>query len=244
MSSPESYTWLITGANRGIGLELTRQLLASAAPTHTVIAACRTPDAASDLHALQHDTSGAVKGAVHVVALDVSSEASIRACVPAVQAILGERGLDYLYNNAAVNPTDDSPFDFSYPELLDILQINVGAPALLTQLCLPLIERGRRKVIVNATSGLASIGLDIGAKCTSYSVSKTALNMLTYKQARARPDFIAIVLDPGWVKTAMGGPGAVLEPAESVSGILSVVTRLTTADSGKFFRYNGTQHPW
>ena len=59
-----------------------------------------------------------------------------------------------------------------------MLQINVGAPALLAQLYFPFLERGQRKVVVNMTSGLASIGLDIGAKCTSYSVSKTALNML------------------------------------------------------------------
>jgi len=234
-----SYTWLITGSNRGIGLELTRQLLTDS-PETAVIAACRSPDKATDLHALKSK----VKGTLHIIALDVSNEKSIRDSVNAVDAILAGKGLDYLYNNAAVNPTDDSAFDFSYSEFLEVLQINVGAPALLAQLYFPYLEKGTRKVIVNMTSGLASIGLDCGPKCTSYSVSKTALNMLTYKQARARPDFTAIVLDPGWVKTAMGGEGAVLEPEESVTGIVKVVTSVTSKDSGKFFRYNGTNHPW
>jgi len=235
-----SFTWLITGSNRGIGLELTTQLLAL--PSNTVIATCRTPEKATELHALKGSTS--VKGSLHIVALDVSSETSIRESVKAVDKILDGRGLDYLYNNAAVNPTDDSPFDFSYPEFLEVLQINVGAPALIAHLYFPYLEKGQRKVIVNMTSGLASIGLDCGPKCTSYSVSKTAINMLTYKQAKARPDFTAIVLDPGWVKTAMGGEGAVLEPEESVRGIVKVVTSVTPTDSGQFFRYNGTKHPW
>ena len=89
--------WLITGANRGLGLELTTQLLATS-PTNEVIATCRNPTSASDLHRLQETA----KGRVHVVPLDVSNEQSMRGSVQYVQDILGERGLDYLYNNAAI----------------------------------------------------------------------------------------------------------------------------------------------
>lgn len=92
-----STIWLITGANRGLGLELTTQLLA-ASPTNEVIATCRNPAGASDLHTLRETA----KGRVHVVPLDVSSEQSMRESVKYVQEILGERGLDYLYNNAAI----------------------------------------------------------------------------------------------------------------------------------------------
>lgn len=66
----------------------------------------------------------------------------------------------------------------------------------------------------------------------------------TYKQAKTRPDFTCICMDPGWVKTPMGGEGAVLETTESAAGILKVISGLTPADSGRFWRYNGTQHPW
>lgn len=89
--------WLITGANRGLGLELTTQLIA-ASPTNEVVATCRDPAGASDLQRLQATASGRV----HVVPLDVSSEQSMRNSVKYVLDILGERGLDYLYNNAAI----------------------------------------------------------------------------------------------------------------------------------------------
>ncbi|KZT06973.1 C-factor [Laetiporus sulphureus 93-53] len=231
-------TWLITGSNRGIGLQLTKELLSSSA--NTVIATCRTPDTATELHALEEN----VAGTLHIVPLDVSSEASMRESVQIVSSILGDGGIDVLYNNAAINPTYDTAFNFSYPEFLEILQINVGAPALLAELYYPFLERGQHKMIVNMTTGLASFGLDCGPKCSSYSISKTALNMLTYKQAKARPDFTAVCMDPGWVKTALGGEGAVLEVEESVTGILKVLSSVNTKDSGKFLRYNGTQHPW
>ncbi|KAH9924012.1 C-factor [Fomitopsis serialis] len=234
-----STVWLITGANRGLGLELTTQLLA-ASLSNEIIATCRTPAAATDLHKLQ----ASEMGRVHVVPLDVGSEQSMRDSVKYVSDILGDRGLDYLYNNAAINPAFDSPFDFDYAQLLEVLQTNLGAPALLGELYYPFLLRGSKKTIVNVSTGLASLGLDCGPKCTSYSISKCALNMLTYKQAKTRVDFTCICMDPGWVKTPLGGEGAVLETTESAAGILGVIARLTPADSGKFWRYNGTQHPW
>ncbi|KAI0823502.1 C-factor [Trametes gibbosa] len=234
----EVRTWLITGTSRGIGLELSRQLLAD--PTNVVVAACRTPDKATALHALK---DGA-KGTLHIVTLDVTDDASIRSSRAAVEAALGDRGLDYLYNNAAVNEANDTAFGLDGAVAVRTFQANVVGPALVAQTFLPLLDRGARKVIVNMSTGLASIGMPGGPKCASYSISKTALNMLTYKQKAERPDITTIVLDPGWVKTDMGGEGAVLEPEFSVSNILKVVTSLTTKDSGKFFRYNGEEIPW
>ncbi|KAI0641298.1 C-factor [Trametes meyenii] len=234
----ESYTWLITGTSRGIGLELTKQLLAD--PLNIVVATCRNPSTANDLQALK---DGA-KGTLHIVALDVADEASIKGSLKAVEQVLGDKGLDYLYNNAAINAADDTAFTLNAEIALRTYQANVVGPALIAQTFLPLLEKGKRKVIVNMSSGLASIGLGLGPKCATYSISKTALNMLTYKQKVERPDFTAIVIDPGWVKTEMGGDGAQLEPEFSVSNILKVVTGLTQQDSGKFFRYNGEAIPW
>jgi len=94
------------------------------------------------------------------------------------------------------------------------------------------------------TSGLASIGLNFGAKNASYSISKTALNMLTYKQAKEKEDFIVICIDPGWVKTDMGGKEAMLEPTESITPIIDFLKRLTKKESGGFFGYNGSPKPW
>ncbi|KAI9068430.1 NAD(P)-binding protein, partial [Trametes sanguinea] len=168
----EGYTWLITGTSRGIGLELTRQLLAD--PANTVVATCRNPDKASDLHALK---DGA-KGKLHVVRIDVADEDSIRDSFKVVEQLIGDQGLDYLYNNAAINEADDRAFSFSSAVAIRTFQANVIGPAVLAQTYLPLLEKGRRKVIVNMSSGLASIGLNLGPKCVTYSISKTALNML------------------------------------------------------------------
>ncbi|KAH9924013.1 C-factor [Fomitopsis serialis] len=234
----EISTWLVTGSSRGIGLELVRQLVSN--PRNIVVATCRDPARASKLTALKDSA----KGQLHVVALDVSSEASIRGSVPEVEGILGEKGLDYLYNNAAITEGDDSTFNFSYDGLLDTLRANVAGPALLGTVYLPLLEKGRRKVIVNMTSGLASIGLDFGAKNATYSVSKTALNMLMYKQAKTRPDLIAYVVDPGWVKTDMGGPGAMMEVEESVGRLLKLATTATGKSSGKFLNNDGEEVVW
>lgn len=231
-------TWLITGTSRGIGFETARQLLQT--PSNVVIATCRNPSAASDLQAL----SGDAKGKLHVLPLDTADMKSIEAVLKPVEDIVGEGGLDYLLNNAAINVGMDTGFSFSPEDLLRTMNVNVAGPGHLAQTLLPLLERGRKKTIMNMTSGLASIGLDCGPKCATYSMSKTALNMLTYKQAKARPDFTVVCIDPGWVKTEMGGEGAVLEPSESVSHILNILTNLTLADSGKFFRYNGGELPW
>ncbi|KAL6306198.1 hypothetical protein BKA93DRAFT_748543 [Sparassis latifolia] len=236
----QSYVWLITGTSRGIGMEMTRQLLQS--PMNTVIATCRNPAGATGLQALKTDLT--LKGTLHVVQLDVADETSIRNSVKPVNEILSDRGIDYLYNNAATTEWFDTAFEHSYSGMIRTFQANVAGPALIAQLYIPYILRSSRKVIVNMSTGLASFGLNCGPKCVSYSISKTALNMLTYKQATNKPEIIAISLDPGWVKTEMGGEGAFLEPSDSVAGIIKTLQGLTSENSGKFYRYNGESIIW
>lgn len=233
-----SVTWLITGSSRGLGFELVKQLIAS--PDNFVIATCRNPSRATALQSLK---DGA-KGTLHVAPLDVSDQASVHESVKVVKNILGDRGLDYLYNNAGITPGPDEAFNFNYADLLKTFETNVAAPGLVAQVYLPLVEKSTRKVIVNVSSGLGSIGNDRGSIQASYCVSKAALNMLTYKQAKARPDIIAIAFAPGWVKTDMGGSNAILEPHQSASATIKVVTGLTPKDSGRFFNYTGDEFPW
>ncbi|RPD60418.1 C-factor [Lentinus tigrinus ALCF2SS1-7] len=226
-------------ASRGIGLELTKQLLTNL--SNVIVATCRNPPGANDLHALK-DTA---KGTLHIARIDVSDEDSIRDSVKVVEELLGENAsIDYLYNNAAINEGNDTAFTFSSAVLMRTIQANVIGPAVMSQCYLHLLEKSQKKTIINITSGLASIGLDLGPKCATYTISKTALNMLAYKQKTERPDFTVIVLDPGWVKTVMGGEGAILEPEESVSNIIRTVTGLKHEDSGKFFQYDGGTIAW
>ncbi|KAF8133392.1 hypothetical protein EV363DRAFT_1162399 [Boletus edulis] len=230
-------TWFITGASRGIGLEATRQLLQT--PTNTVFATCRSPSTATKLIALASSP-----GTVHIIELDVSDEASIKAGTDEVLRLLNGAGLDYVLNNAAIHRGTDLAFNFKPIDLAESIVTNVTGPALISRYLLPAIEKSNRKVIMNMTSGLASIASDHGPKGASYSISKAAVNMLTYKQARERPDFIPIVMDPGWVKTDMGGNSAMLEPYDSVSGILKLLQGLTRESAGKFFGYRGNEIPW
>ncbi|TBU43418.1 NAD(P)-binding protein [Dichomitus squalens] len=231
----ETNTWLITGANRGIGLELTRQLLTI--PTNIVVATCRNPNGATELRALKD----VAQGTLHIVLIDVSSEGSIKNSVSTVQTALGEGGIDVLCNNAAIIERDDAPSNVNPEVFLPTMQVNVVGPMLLYQVYLPLLEKGKKKTVINVSSTLASIGLNHGVKSTSYSISKAALNMLTYKMTKDRPEFIAIALDPGWVKTDMGGEGAQLETEFCVSHLIKLITSLKNEDSGSSSHTQATQ---
>ncbi|KAI0628094.1 NAD-P-binding protein [Trametes polyzona] len=235
-------TWLITGASRGIGLELVRQLLES--PSNLVIAACRNLEKATGLNALKD----IAKGTLHIIRLDVNDWDNIRALPQQLDPIIAEVGLDYLVNNAAAY-TQDTGFTVDLKTLLTIFRVNSIAPALISQIVLPYLEKSNVKKILHVSStggSMGAIGNNIPElqQLTAYPMSKSALNMLTCRQKLTRPDITVIALCPGWVKTDMGGANADLEPSESVCGIIKVITSATLADSGKFLRYNGEEIPW
>ncbi|KAL1948608.1 hypothetical protein VTO73DRAFT_10414 [Trametes versicolor] len=190
-------TWLVTGANRGIGLEIVKQLLAS--PTNLVIAGVRTPEKATALRDLQT----AAKGTLHIIKLDVSDFASVRGSTKDLEAILGDTGLDYLINNAGVGPRDTA-FTIDPEVLLETFKTNSIGPVLVSQVALPFLEKGSTKKIAHISSTCGS----------------SALNMLAYKQKLERPDFTVLTLCPGAVKTDMSGGYWELEPPESVAGLL------------------------
>ncbi|EGO03964.1 hypothetical protein SERLA73DRAFT_175670 [Serpula lacrymans var. lacrymans S7.3] len=241
-----SYTWLVTGASRGIGFELVKQLL-TAPTTHSVFAACRNPAGANGLNALAHGSPefhSQSHPALHVVQMDVTDENSINAAKEEVKEILNGRGLDYLINNAGISVRDDRANTFTAKDLTASIVANVVGPALVTRTFIPLIEQSAKKVVVNISSALASIGIDYGGELASYSISKAALNMLTYKQWKERPDLVPFAVDPGWVKTDMGGTSAALETHESASGILHVVSGATPEYAGRFISYKGEPVPW
>ncbi|KAL1948580.1 hypothetical protein VTO73DRAFT_10386 [Trametes versicolor] len=235
-------TWLVTGANRGIGLELVRQLLSS--PSNLVVAACRTPDKASALT----DLKKGAKGSLHVVQLDVSDFDNIRALPAQLAPILGSTGLDYLISNAGIW-VDDTAFTLDPDTLLTLVRTNAAGPALLTQVVLPFLFAAPTKKVLHISSTGGSIGSVAQipqefARLASYPISKAALNMLVAKQKVERPDITFIALCPGWVQTDMGGEGAVLTPEQSVAGILKVITTAIKEDSGKFLRVDGASVPW
>ncbi|KAI0353818.1 NAD-P-binding protein [Trametes cingulata] len=235
--------WLITGSNRpsGIGFEMTKQLLAKSSSNIT-IAGCRDPSKATALNALAE----ANQGRVHVVQLDIADRKSVNDSVQKVMSALGDKGIDYLVNNAAIiEGGEDTAFSMDLDVLERTFRVNVSGTAHVSQAYLPLLEKGAKKTIVNVSSTAGSIGFDLGPAYASYAISKCALNMLTYKQAKERPDFTVISLCPGHLKTDMGGPArATTEVSVGVAGLLQVVHALKPEDSGRFLSYDGVLRPW
>ncbi len=227
----------ITGANRGIGLELTRRSLERG---DRVFAACRSPENAAQLNHLQERHSDRLL----VLPLDVTSGLAITSAVATVQGLSDH--LDILFNNAGV-AGDESPLGrVEASELLDTYATNAVAPLMIAQACLPLLRRGERPVIANVTSRMGSIADNSSGGYYGYRASKAALNMLNASLALdlAGQGIIAVVLHPGWVRTDMGGSGASLSVEESVVGLLKVVDGLQAADSGRFFAWDGEEIPW
>jgi NAD(P)-dependent dehydrogenase (short-subunit alcohol dehydrogenase family) len=234
-------TYFLTGANRGIGLELVRQLAVDG--NNRIIAAVRSKE--NDYTELEALGS---KGNVHIIECDVSSTDSISSLSFRVAEILSKTGdsLNYLFNVAGINATSsDTSLSIDPASLQRHMDINVLGPAKIVESLRQYLARGA--VVMNLTSGLGSmtVATDV-PKCCTYSISKAAQNMLSLHQARdlKRNHAIVICMDPGWVKTRMGGKGAMVEPEVSITGMLEVIRGLKKEDSGKFYRFDGSQCPW
>ncbi len=234
---------LITGAGRGIGLELARQY---AERGDRVLAGCRDIERAPDLRALvdrHHDH-------VSVIPLEVTDTASLTAAVR--HAHEDVEALDILINNAAANPGDATVEGPDGQQLLDdartleVFNTNVVAPVRVAQAFMALLTASATPRVVNISSGSGSLTYATHSGDYSYAASKAGLNMMTRTYAWNVRDqgITAVMIDPGWVKTDMGGAEADLEPEESGRGLLSVIDRLTPEDAGRFLRYDGSEVPW
>ncbi len=223
---------LVTGASRGIGFEFVRQLLARG---DTVFAACRAPEHAAGLRALKSDR-------LHLIPLDVADAASIEASFAVVRAQTD--ALDLLINNAGILLDDDQLGRLDFDGLLHILRVNAVAPLLIAQRYLGLLERGSSAKLVAITSEHGSLAYKPDGGQYGYSASKAALNMFMRTLAFEVRGVTTFVLDPGWVRTDMGGNSASLAPERSVDAMLQVIDRAAPRDAGKFFRWDGHEMPW
>lgn len=222
-------TWLVTGANRGIGMEFVRQLKQQG---HTVLATARDPEAAAELRAL----------ATRVIPLDVVDPASI-ASLP---TRMGHQPIDVLLNNAGVSSLTKTLASCDPADLTRTFAVNAIGPILVTAAMLPQLRAGAGKRIIHITSQLGSITNNTGGSTYAYRGSKAALNQMNRTLAlELAPDgFTCIAIHPGWVLTDMGGPHAHLPPEKSVSSMLAVFDKLSPADNGRFLNYDGTPLPW
>ncbi|GAB1594848.1 SDR family oxidoreductase [Lysobacter claricitrinus] len=228
---------LLTGANRGIGLEFARQLLARG---DHVIATARHPSQAHELGRL----IGEHPGRLHVLPLDVMDPKAEAEVARELPLILGNERLDLLINNAGLLHSGERFGQVPAKNLEDSLRTNAMGPFLLTQAVAPLLADGAK--VANMSSQLGSITNTQSFGTPTYCISKAALNMATRLLAAALGDRgIAVVsLHPGWVQTDMGGEQAPVQPADSVRGLLQVIDRLDIAKSGSFVDWQGKSLPW
>jgi len=229
MDEATPHTVLITGANRGLGLELARQF---AADGWQVIGTAREPGEAKDLAALR----------VRVLELDVTSAAS----VDRLARELAEQPIDLLINNAGIFPRVGTLEETDFDDVARTYAVNTIGPMRVTRALLPNLRRGEGKQIVSITSGLGSITNNDSGRFYGYRESKAGLNMFTRSLAAelAGEGFTCVVISPGWVRTDMGGPNATLSPEESIRGIRAVIARLTPDVTGTYWSYDGEQVPW
>ncbi len=221
---------VITGANRGLGLEMVRQL----SERHRVHALARDPGAADALGAL-------AGGSVQVTACDVTDDGSVAAAA----AECGLSHVDVLINNAGVAGRRD---DFEHLDLDDLQRtfaVNAVAPLRVTRAFLPLLRTADAPRVVHISSKMGSMDDNASGGAWGYRMSKTALNMAAVNLHREfAPGLSSVALHPGWVRTDMGGAAAPLAIPDAVRRLLRTIEGLGSAHSGGFFDLDGARIAW
>jgi len=228
-------TILITGANRGIGLELTRVF---AENNWRVLACCRHPEQAKQLQEIvaKHEQLG-------VYALDVTDDSAIER----LAYILRNETIDILFNNAGIFGPQEQGFGQSDPAAwLQVLRTNVIAPLRMAEAFVDLVAQSQRKIIASVGSMLGSLTENTSGGYYVYRTSKTAVHMVMKSLAVDLQErgIIAVTFHPGWVRTDMGGPQAPTTPTESAAGLFQVLTGLGREDNGRFLTFEGKELPW
>ena len=227
---------LITGANRGLGLEFARQYLDDGWQVH---AACRDPESASELRRL----ADASDRKLRIIALDVTDPSSIK---PAAAELDGQ-AIDLLLNNAGVMGARGQTIgNIDYDAWAKVLDANTMGPMRVSEAFVENVARSDRKLIVTLTSGMGSLADNTSGGSIAYRSSKAAVNMVMRSLAidLAPRSITCVVVNPGWVQTDMGGPNAKITPAESVTKLRRLIETLGPAQSGKFFNYDSREYPW
>lgn len=229
-------TVLITGANRGLGLEFCRQY---ANDGWQVIAACRDPESADALRALADESN-----CIQIEALDVADFAQI----DALSSRLSDRAIDVLLNNAGVYG-DDGKHGFGaldYAKWSETLTINTLAPVKMAEAFLPHLQRSASKLIVAVSSLMGSLADNSSGGSLLYRSSKAGLNAaMKSLSIDLRPHAIGVlILHPGWVRTDMGGKNALIDVEESISGMKRQIDGFVAERSGCFVKYDGSLMPW
>ena len=226
---------LITGANRGLGFEFARQY---ATDGWRVFATCRNPATASELRRLAQDR----RGRLNVVAMDVSDAESVKNAAKQLKDV----AIDVLINSAGIaGVPGQKTGNVDYNSWAQVLNVNTMGPLrVLESFCDHIV--GERRLVVTITSGMGSLTENTSGGSIAYRSSKAAVNMVMRSAAidLAPSGITCVLVNPGWVRTDMGGPKAPLSPQESVTAMRQLIKTLGPDQSGKFYNYNGREYPW
>ncbi|KAM8750906.1 C-signal-like [Acanthopagrus schlegelii] len=250
---------LVTGANRGLGLQIVDSLASGGFSPGKIIATARQPSSAQKLQELAEKHPN-----IHIITLDVVNQESVEKSVEEVERLVQEEGLNCLINNAGINVVADF-HTVTAEKMIENFHTNAVAPLMITKAYLPLLKRAasrggaggagkmgiQRAAVINISSLLGSVELAWGEgannfKWYPYRTSKSALNMVSRCMAvDLEPDgILCMAIHPGWVRTDMGGSQAPLSPEESITSTLSVIGGLTEKDHGSFLNFTGEVLPW
>ena len=240
MSAQKNY--LVTGANRGLGLEFTKQILQAG---HNVYATCRNTNDIDNLN----EYSGKYKDSLIILKLDINDHDSILKLNKKLRNV----SIDVMINNAGIIgplPYFENTFKQHYGTIdydvwADVFKTNLFGPVKMAETFLDQIEKGQDKKMVFISSVVGSIA-DDHQKAFAYATSKTALNKSVALMADIlkEKEVKVLAMCPGYVKTRMNGGGANLEPEESIKGMLKQIEKLDLESSGRFVRYNGESINW
>ena len=226
---------LITGANRGLGLEFARQY---AADGWGVYAASRHPTSAEQLRGLPQQADERLT----VIAMDVTDAESIKAAA----RHLRDTAIDVLINNAGISGAGGQVTKVDYESWARVLDVNTMGPLRVTEAFIEHLARSDRRLVITITSGMGSLADNTSGGSIAYRSSKAAVNMVMRSAALdlAPRGISCVVVNPGWVKTDMGGPGARLTAQQSVAALRRLIETFGPAHSGKFYNYDGREYPW
>ncbi|EDV24739.1 expressed hypothetical protein [Trichoplax adhaerens] len=237
---------LITGANRGLGLEFVKQLAKASPSPKYIFATCRSPegDTVKNLRELAASHSN-----VTIIKLDASDKQSIENSAAAVKEKLGDEGLDLIINNAGIG-APGKLLQVTNEDMIRVYQTNVIGPLNVVQAYHSLITKAGKKkgfaAVINMSSWLGSCEQTSTGGFYPYGVSKGAMNRMTRALSYdlIGDNVIAVSMNPGWVKTDLGSQNATLTTEESIKKMLKVIRSLDKNKNGTFCDYNGQIVPW
>jgi NAD(P)-dependent dehydrogenase (short-subunit alcohol dehydrogenase family) len=229
---------VLTGANRGLGLEFTRQWIARGDRVFA-LERSRTPSESLARWRKEHPEQ------LFVESCDVTMDDDVMRAVQAIDRTFG--AIDLLVNNAGTYGSRSGPMEeVDLEEMYKTFGVNALGPIRLTRRVRPLLRRGERPAVVNISSLMGSIEDNTSGGSWAYRTSKAALNMVTRNMGHdlAGDGIVCVALHPGWVRTDMGGEAAPLTPEESVGAMIATIEGLSPDQSGKMLDRDGRCLPW